>query len=358
MIAAEKVEVKKLPDSQVEMTGEIPAEELARMRPRALAALAKHLSIPGFRAGHVPARIAAERLGEMKILEEAVEIAMGEMVPEIITREKLSLAAPPEVTITKLAPGNPAAFRIRAYIMPEITLPDYRAIVKKELGIAEENAEVSAENVESFITDIRKRATGAKSAGERDGGAAGEGGATGNNMAPLPDLTDEFVRKLGAFTDVADFRKKVRENLLEEKALRAREKRRARIAEHLIAGTTFELPPPLIENELDRMEAEWNDNLERLGLKADEYLKKVGKTREALRGEWRESAAKRVRLQLLLFKIALAESISVPEKELQEKTSRIVERHKGADSARVRSYLTTILTNEKVFEFLESQKTP
>ena len=66
--------LKNLPESEIELSGEIPFETIAPYRERALTHLAEHMELPGFRPGKVPTTMALQKVGEVGVLEEAVEL--------------------------------------------------------------------------------------------------------------------------------------------------------------------------------------------------------------------------------------------------------------------------------------------
>ena len=57
-----KVDVRKLPHSEIEITAEIPADIFESFRSRAVVSLQKNFEMPGFRKGHVPENILLENL--------------------------------------------------------------------------------------------------------------------------------------------------------------------------------------------------------------------------------------------------------------------------------------------------------
>lgn len=104
------------------------------------------------------------------------------------------------------------------------------------------------------------------------------------------------------------------------------------------------------------MLARFHDDVTRSGLKFEDYLKNIKKTEEDLRKEWRPDAEKRGKLQIVLDEIARAEKIEAPKDAVEEEVKHILEHHKDADPSRARAYISAMLQNEKVFEFLELQK--
>jgi len=169
----------------------------------------------------------------------------------------------------------------------------------------------------------------------------------------LEPLTDEFAKKLGDFTDLEDLKKKIAENLQKEKETKAKEKYRLSILDVIINETQIEIPHILIESELDKMMAQFEDDITRAGMTFDNYTKHIGKEKTEMRVEWRETALKKAKVQLLLTKIAEVEKIAPDTNDILNESEKILMVHKDADPLRVRVYVAMMMTNEKVLEFLE-----
>lgn len=336
----QNVSRKDLPNSEVEVSLEIPAAELEPLYKEALADTIAHAELPGFRKGHVPEKMIRERFGDLYILEEAVEHAMGHFYPELVEELKLQPVGAPKVTITKLALGNPAALTLVIPVLPEFKLPDYKKIAK---GIPAEKAEEATEKeIAEVVKEIRR--------------IRGNSEATSQDNAELPALTDEEASTLGNFKTVAELEAAIRENLGKEKIERAKEKRRIKLIEELTSAADIELPSLLIESELDRMFARLEGDLSRMKLSLPDYLKHTKKTEEDLRTEWLPEAKKRVKLELILGKIATVENLGAETEAVEKETDALLAHHKDADRERARAYVENLLTNDKVFEFLENQK--
>ena len=69
----------------------------------------------------------------------------------------------------------------------------------------------------------------------------------------LPEFNDEFVRALGPFKDLEDFKTKLKANIKLEKENQAKEKTRLKIIEQVIDDSTMETPDLLIDVELDKI---------------------------------------------------------------------------------------------------------
>ena len=342
----------------MEINAEISYEILAPHRTAAIKKISGNISIPGFRPGHIPEKILIQKIGELAVLEEAAYAVIETALPEILAEKKISIIGEPRVSITKLAVNNPLAFSIIVSVTPEIKLPDYKKIAATEAGKKTEVVSVSEKEVTDFIDNVRKSyATQTAPDSENGGKDKATMDETKVSKNPtLPELTDDFVKKLGDFKNVSDFKMKILENLQQEKKHKALEKKRLEIAEAVLSKTEVTVPKALIESEIAKMLARFHDDITRMGMKVEDYLKHVKKTEEDIRKEWRPDAEKRGKLQLVWSAIAEKEKITATEQAIDEEVKHILEHHADADPARARAYITMMLNNEKVFEFLESQK--
>lgn len=338
------VEIKKLDGSLVEIKGEIPHEELILAKEAALKHLGEHLNIDGFRPGHIPANVVEKNAGEMAVLEEMARITLSKNYPKIVKENNIDAIGYPQINITKLAAGNPLGYTIIVATVPEIKLPDYKKLAKSAMAEAED-IEISDSEFEKALEQIKimRQKEDAKGAEIPEG-------------APLPDLDDEFVKKLGDFKDLPDFKEKVRANMSADKKWRVAEKKRVAMMEKIISETKIDVPDILIEAEAHKLVQKMKTDIENMGLKYDDYMKTVKKTEEDLRKEMKSDAEKRAKMQLIIGEIAKLEKIEAPKDKVTEEVKKVTEIYKDADPENARMYIESVLQNEEVMKFLESQK--
>ncbi|MBM2817585.1 MAG: tig, trigger factor, trigger factor [Parcubacteria group bacterium] len=333
--------VSKLENSELEIEGEIGSEHLKSYRDKAFEKIKKEAELPGFRKGHVPESMLIGKVGEISILEDGAYDAIRDTLPHLLSEHEYDFIGVPEVTITKIAHGEPLGFKIKIAVMPEVELADYKKIARNENSKETPKTEVGEKEVEEAIENILKTAAN----------------RSGDDKSPtVPELNDELVRKLGDFKDVSDFKIKLKEILIKEKENKAREKKRLEIVEKIISESKMSLPNVLIENELNKMEAQFKDDIEKMGMKVEDYLKHLKKSFEDMRKEWKPDAEKRAKLQIVLNRIAISEKIETDKNEVEKETAHILEHYKDANPARAKEYIEMVMTNQKVFEFLESVK--
>lgn len=349
MLKRMKIEIKKLPKSLVEIMGVMEADDFEGFRKKAMAHLAEHAELPGFRKGHIPEATLTTAVGEMTILEEMAEIAIESRYTDIILTNKIDAIGHPTIGILKLAKGNPFEFKITVAVVPEITLPDYKKIAGKKTKDAIK-VTVEDKEVDDVILNIRKQRAGkAETIGED-----GLPKETEIKEENLPELDEKFLQSLGDFKTVDDLKKLLKDNMTKEKEQQAKEKRRMEIIKEINEETKTELPDVLVESELGRMVAQFKHDVSQMGIKFEDYLKHLKKTEEDMKKEWQKDAESRAKTQLVLNKIAEVEKLA-PEKELLEKEiEHLMEHYPDADKERTRAYVDMVMTNEKVLEFLET----
>ncbi len=362
--------IEKGPKSTVKITGEIPFAELEKERSHALKALGQDLELKGFRKGHVPESVLVKHIGEMTILNEMAERTLAQIYPHILHEHNLDAIGRPNVSITKLAPGNPFGFTLELAVLPEVTLPDYKKVaggvnkMKEEVKLTDKDVADAIERIQrqklsyDRIQEKARKREAAEQA-QKDGLTlpTPETAEVDEDIskAPLPELTLEYVKTLGAFDSIEAFKTQITEHLKREKDEEATSKHRAMLTDALIEGSTIELADVLVESEINQMFGQMEEELRRAGLTIDGYLEHVKKEREDMVTEWTPSAEKRAKIQLILNEIAKLEKIEPKEDDAKQSIDALLAQYKDADPVRVRIYVESMLRNSEVMKFLEAQ---
>ena len=337
-IISEKETGKSVKEFEIE----VGAETFEQFRLKALQKYTADAELPGFRKGKAPETLVLKQVGEMRVLEDAANTVINELVLALLTEKHLRFIGEPKVSLTTLAPQNPLRFKITVTLAPEITLPDYKKIAAEKNRAPAPPPQVTEKELEESLAHIKKILSSQNPAGEKE--------------AKPFELTDEHVKKLGKFKNIAEFTEKLKQDLEIDKAARARERNVLEIVEQLVAATKIELPEILVEHELDRIESEFSHDVERMGQKFDEYLAKIKKTRDDLRKEWKDNAEKRAVFELLIPHIARAENLSVPKEDIERETTHLLEHHKDASREVAALYVERSLLRQKVLDFLANTK--
>jgi trigger factor len=361
-----ETKVKKLQKSEVELEISLPADFLNSARKKAVENLGNSMEIAGFRKGHIPEKIVLEKAGENMILEEAADILLKEHFPKIVTQEKLDIIGRPNISITKLALGNPVEFKAVFAVIPEFKLPDYKKISKEILdkeAKKEEKTEATNKEVDDVLLQIRKN----KAHFDWHEAHKNEKGHNHPEIKDedLPLLDDELAKAAGNFKNLDELKEKVKQNIVTEKNARKTEKTRAEIMEGLVKNTEIDLPEILVENEIEKSLAQMKNDIERAGMKWNEYLAQVKKTdlsaealakaEEDLRKDLRKSSENKAKIQLIFNKIAEAEKLEPNKEILENEVKEVMKHYPEAAEINARVYVATILLNSEVLKLLENQ---
>ncbi|MFA5838793.1 MAG: trigger factor [Candidatus Paceibacterota bacterium] len=349
-----EVKIGEEKENKIEMEVEIPWKVVEKHRKSVIEGYSEKVNIAGFRKGRVPENLLIKKVGFINLLSDMAEKTIREIYPQIIEENKIDAIDRPAISITKLAENNPLCFKVAVFVMPKINLPNYKNITAK-VNSKEEKIVVEEKDVEETILAIRKQ-WALHESHERDHEKGSHEHKTEIDEKDLPELNDEFVKKLGKFENVEDFKIKLRESILNEKKLREKDKKRAEIIENILKETSFNVPEIFIESELEKMIAKLKSDVENAKIDFKTYLLKAKTDEEKLRREWKPSAEKRAKVQLILNEIGEKEKLHPTKEEIEHEVKHLLEHYKSADPERAKMHVKSILSNEKVMRFLEEQK--
>ncbi len=128
----------------------------------------------------------------------------------------------------------------------------------------------------------------------------------------LPEIDDEFGKKLGPYETLDDVKNAITDNLKQGYEKRVEQELNEQIFQELIEKTEFELPESMIEYELDGIVEE----VEKTLMYYNKSMEDQGLTRESLAEKHRETAEKKVRRHLILGKIIDQEELTLSDQEL------------------------------------------
>jgi trigger factor len=175
----------------------------------------------------------------------------------------------------------------------------------------------------------------------------------------LPAEDDDFARSLGSFEDLAALKVEIKARLERNALDRARHDFADKIIEYATANATLELPDVLVDQEVEIMHDELRGSLARQGIEEASYLKVTGKTEAELHADFRPRSEKRVKVLLVLTKVAEAEGLEIGDREVDAEVARARARY-GSDkrtmayfeSERGRSFIRSTLRRSRLVEKL------
>jgi trigger factor len=177
----------------------------------------------------------------------------------------------------------------------------------------------------------------------------------------LPELDDEFAKDLGEFETLDALRSRVREDLEHEARHTAERDVRAELMKQLATRVPFEIPPSLVEREIDRRLEDFARRL--MEQKIDP--RQAGIDWDAFRESQREVAREAVAGAIYLDEVARRERLDATPDEIEQEVGRWAERS-GRTAAAARAMLekdgglsrvSAGLRREKSVDFLMARAT-
>jgi trigger factor len=394
-----KVEIENLSDVKRKLKIEVPSTEVTQEVDRAYRDLGKRVKVKGFRPGKVPRSILElyyHKQVEQEVSDTLVRRSLADALKEKAL-EPINLNWPE--TPPPVVAGEDYRYSVELEVSPEFAVEDYLGLnlAAPEVTVTDEEVEARIEEIRQsnallkplpedrgiqegdfVVLDYQAYFAGNPVEGGKAEGTYMEvgrgkfhleferqlpglkaGGETRFDLSlpedffnPLlagkvvefrvkihevkekvePDLDDAFAQSLGGnFQTVADLRKAVREDIIKVKEKERQALLENQATEQLLARHAFELPPSLLQQEQENMFREQWERLSQHGVNPQGM--DMGKMLEALR----PLAERRVRVKLLLERIAAQEGITVDEAEVEASLDRIAGRG-GHDLEQVRKF--------------------
>jgi trigger factor len=401
------VAVERQPDSRVQLRVEAPASELETAVNAALRRLAARVRLPGFRPGKAPAAMVERAVGWDAVRQEAVDAFVPELYTRALEQAGVQPVDDPQLDLEPVERGQPLIFTATVTVRPDVELGDYRSlrVDVPATEVTDDQVDEMIEELRRRNSDLRDVERPAQSGDvlrctlvmRRDGEVlSGEdeedrdldidrerllpgladaligldAGAQRSFQITLPeDFSREELRSATVDVDVSvsavrerilpplddtlaalvehgtleELRADYGTRLREVGAERDREALEAAALEALRDHVVIDLPESMVEREIDRQINDLDSRLQSMGMPLERYLEYTGTTTEKLRGERREAAVQRLRLELALDELVKAEGLEVDEAAVVREEQRLAQGRKLTAQQRRRLHQGTHL---------------
>ncbi len=390
----------------------VPAEEVETAKREAARKLAGKVSIPGFRPGKAPTAMVMKRFGD-SIKAEAIDLVVQEAYRAVLDKEQLKVAAQPHIHDLKFEDGQPVSFDLHIEVRPEVTLSrtagfkvtrtervvtdeqvteqldtlrEQRAnwapvedkpvegdLVTVMLATAEEDGTIpegreykvvlgaghAIAGIEEVITELAPGGSIERAVkwpddfpdeAQRGKSKMVRVALTDVKRKALPDLDDAFAREMGDFETIDALRATVRNDLDETAKREADADVRAKLLDEIIGANAFDVPPSWVNQLIDG------------------YAKAYqipDSEKERFAGQFRPTAERQVRRDLIVETLAETESLKASEGDVDDKVTELAEK-RGQNPGQVYATLQKAgrlselergITEDKVFSWLFGRNT-
>lgn len=314
---SKKAEAPELLIANTEIKITIPIATAKEAYKKALAKLAPKVKTAGFRQGKVPAHIAEESIGQINIIDQALQDLVPDLYIEEIKKSGKTPLTNPDIKPIKLNMNEDWELVAEIAEKPVFELGDYQKIVKT----AKKDAVKEIEAEESKVHDHSHDHDGHDHPEEKP--------AKGHEGKHTHKLTDKQKEDL---TLSVIFKKLVSEIKPQIQELFLREK---------------------VRTELRRLE----QDLKQVGMTLDDYLTKQQTTFEQFSQQLAVMHLGQIQLEFILQDIITKENLSATEEEISAKIKEITDKlDKKAlqdfDEKQYHPYFVTVIERDKVIDFL------
>ncbi|MBU0572234.1 hypothetical protein KKH23_01015 [Patescibacteria group bacterium] len=246
--------VAKSKDGTIQITFNIPFEDIKKTREVVAKDIGKDLELPGFRKGMAPLDKVLDHIPQNTLIENILRAILPEPLGKAITEHKIRPAIYPKLELVSANEDENWQVRGTTCELPEVKLGNYKKI----------------------ISDAAKTST-----------------------IWTPDQKG---------SEKKDAKKKVL----------SREEKEQKVIKILGESIKIDIPKPLVDEEVNRRLSDLLQRIEKLGLTLESYLSSIGKTADLIRKDYEEQAKEAIRFDLILGKIVVEEKIKVSEEDVEQ----------------------------------------
>jgi trigger factor len=383
--SALKVEMENLSGVKRKLTIEVPSTEVTQAVDRAYRELAKKAKVKGFRPGKVPRSVLEmyyHKDIDHDVSETLVRRSLGEALKDK-SLEAINLSWPEPVP--PVVSGEDYRYSVEIEVAPEFTAEDYLGLklAAPEVVVTDDEVEARLEEIRQgnavlkppaedrgaqagdfVVLDYQAHFAGQPVEGGKSESTYVEVGTgkfnaefetnllglktgaetrfavslPGDFANPLlagkvvdfavhvqevkekvvPDLDDTFAQNLGGnFQTVTDLRTAVREDIIKSKEQERQALLENQVSDQLLARHQFEAPPSLIAQEQENMLRDQMDRFRQHGMDT------AGMDPARILEVMKPMAERRVRVRLILSRIADQENLAVDDAETDAALARI-----------------------------------
>ncbi len=419
-----KTEFVDVNETRKNLRVEIPTDIVNAEIDRVAKDYSRSARIPGFRPGKAPARVIKQRYRD-QILHDVAHDLIPRAIDNALRERGVEAVEPPDVRDITVDEGQPLTFTASFDTVPPFETGDYAGVSLKQPSaqVDEQAVDLALQRLrdraarfeavegrgidhgDTAVVDLERKDSDGKTDKHDNvnieigakanppgfdeqllGLTAGQG-KTFSIRYPgdytiaelanaevgyavtvkelrrrvLPELDDEFAKDLGEFETLDALRTRVREDLEHEARHSAERDLRAEMMKQLAARVPFDVPPSLIERELDRRLEDFARRL--MDQKIDP--RQAGIDWDAFRESQREVAREAVAGAIYLDEVARKEKLDATAEDIDQEVERWAA-GAGRTPAAVRaalekegglSRIAAGLRREKSIDFLRTRAT-
>ena len=174
----------------------------------------------------------------------------------------------------------------------------------------------------------------------------------------LPQLDDEFAKDVSEFDTLKELKESIKEKMQKQNDEKAKYEMQEEAIKVVCENAKVDIPSGMIETEVENMLKDIEQRLSYQGLKLEQYLQMMGKTKADMEKEYEPQAIDAIKSRLALEAVIKAEKLEASIDELEEKLKEMAKNYgKENDeefmkNENVRKYIKQGIESEKAINFI------
>jgi trigger factor len=286
-----KYSKKSLPKTTFELIIDIQKSAIKKEYDGAFEKLLGELEVEGFRKGKVPKKIGEKHVKKEDIYKNVIQSLIPRIYEEIVKKEDIKPITNPKIELTKAKDDEDWQIKLTVASRPDVKLPDLKKISSDVKGNSKkEDIWVPGKDVKT------------------------------------PTDTQEGERQ-------------------KQKMLNA-------LLEALLKKSSVEIPDLLIDAELEQRLASTLDEIQKIGLTVDAYLKSKNTTMDELKAKLRKEIDETYKVEFILNEIADKQSIQVEQSDLDKIFENIKDEKEKVSAKQNAYFYASIIRKQKTLDYL------
>lgn len=288
---------EKLPKNTIQLIVDVPKLDIKKEEEEAFSRLQQKLTVEGFRQGKVPKAIAEKHIHKDDLYQELAQKMISRIYQEILTKENLKPIISPKVDLVKAKEGEDWQIKISLAEKPVVELGDYKKVIQ--------DVKAKAEKSNIWVP--------------------------GKDKNPLRQPADDGKKP-----------EEDKNKLLNE------------ILTALLKETKLEISDLVVDEEINHRLTHLIDEIQKIGLTTENYLKSKNLTMESLKAQFRKETEDTYKLEFALAEIADKENVKIEKADLDKLFLNIRDEKERKKAEQNSYYYATILRKQKTLDYLIS----
>lgn len=150
-------------------------------------------------------------------------------------------------------------------------------------------------------------------------------------LKEVPEIDDDFAQDVSEFDSLEEYKKSIKDKLLKDAEEAAHRQEENKAIEKLAEISKIEAPKSLVDEQVDVEIRNMANQFAQMGIGFDKYLEYSGQTIEQLRGQYEETARRRVVGDLALQALVDANDFQASEEEIEEEMKELANIYSAQD---------------------------